>query len=384
VTEANAPWTISRVIAWTAKDLHARGIESSRLDAELLVAHALKLRRLDLYLRFDQPLDGAELAAVRALVERRRRKEPVAYILGAREFYGRSFTVDRRVLIPRPETEGVIEACLALLPPPAEGVTLRALDVCAGSGCIAITLAAERPDWLRDSCVEMGGHRRFLFELLRRGRSVDPRWGLDRRTGPLSGDIVTYFYGDGCPEGSREVYMFDVIIRHCARPGVDEPAAPGWLDRTPEGGVWTLMGYDPSILADAGAPPPDVTAARPPLPDGSGVVRAVAAERPDLLRNSCVDMGGNNEFLFEVVRRLRRMDPRWGLNWKRGRVGDMSQDVVDYYYGPAGAPMEGSPDTYVVDMIGGHCGPTPSPAWIDVTGVGGALALWTLAGRTDL
>lgn len=156
MTEANAPWTISRVIAWTAKDLHARGIESSRLDAELLVAHALKLRRLDLYLRFDQPLDGAELAAVRALVERRRRKEPVAYILGAREFYGRSFTVDRRVLIPRPETEGVIEAALALIPPPTEGVTLRALDVCAGSGCIAVTLAAERPDLTVDA-VELSG-----------------------------------------------------------------------------------------------------------------------------------------------------------------------------------------------------------------------------------
>jgi hypothetical protein len=156
-------------------------------------------------------------------------------------------------------------------------------------------------------------------------------------------------------------------------------------------GLWTLMGYDAPPLPppDAGvapdAPPPrDATPGRVPLPDGSGVVNAVARERPDLLRNSCVDMGGNNDFLFEVVRRLRRMDRRWGLNWKRGRVGDMSQDVVNYFYGPAGAPMEGSPDTYVVDMIGGHCGPTPSPAWIDQTGVGGALALWTLAGRTDL
>lgn len=151
MTDASTPWTISRVIAWTAKDFHARGIESSRLDAELLVAHALGLRRLDLYLRFDQPLVGDELTAVRALVERRRRLEPVAYILGTREFYGRSFAVDRRVLIPRPETEGVIEAALALLPAPADGVTLRALDLCTGSGCIAITLAAERPDLTVDA-----------------------------------------------------------------------------------------------------------------------------------------------------------------------------------------------------------------------------------------
>jgi len=146
-----APWTISRVIAWTAKDLHGRGVESSRLDAELLIAHALKLRRLDLYLRFDQPLVDAELAAIRTLVERRRKLEPVAYILGTRDFYGRSFAVDRRVLIPRPETEGVIEAALALLPPRTEGVTHRALDVCAGSGCIAITLACERPDLTVDA-----------------------------------------------------------------------------------------------------------------------------------------------------------------------------------------------------------------------------------------
>ena len=83
---------------------------------------------------------------IRALVERRRRFEPVAYILGVREFYGRTFAVDNRVLIPRPETEGVIEAALALLPPRAEGVRHRVLDVGTGSGIIAVTLACERPD----------------------------------------------------------------------------------------------------------------------------------------------------------------------------------------------------------------------------------------------
>lgn len=148
------PWTISRVVAWTAKDLAARGIESSRLDAELLIAHALKLRRLDLYLRFDQPLLDAELADIRALIARRRKFEPVAYILGVREFYGRAFTVDRRVLIPRPETEGVIEAALALLPPRDDAQTLRVLEIGPGSGAIAVTLACERPD-VRVDAVEL-------------------------------------------------------------------------------------------------------------------------------------------------------------------------------------------------------------------------------------
>ncbi|MBP6834849.1 MAG: hypothetical protein KA978_28955 [Deltaproteobacteria bacterium] len=268
------------------------------------------------------------------------------------------------------------------LPPPAARPPAPGPD---GSEAIR-ALAAERPDWLRDSCISMGGSYRFLFEALRRGRALDPRWGLDRRTGSLSGDIVTYFYGDGCPEGRREVYMFDVILRHCSRAGIDEPAAPGWIDRSSEGGVWTLMGYDGAPPPDAGTPPVDVppTTTRPPLPDGRPTLEAVAREHPDWLRNSCRDTGGNNDFLFEVVRRLRRTDPRWGLNWKRGRVGDMSQDVVNYFFGPSGAAMEGSLDTYVVDVIAGHCGPTPGTTWIDQTGVGGAEARWTLAGRTDL
>jgi release factor glutamine methyltransferase len=129
-----------------SKDLAARGIESSRLDTEILVADALKLRRLDLYLRFDQPLTDTELTAIRSRLERRRKFEPVSYILGTRDFYGRTFVVDRRVLVPRPETEELVEHALKLLPPRQDGINPRVADIGTGSGIIAITLACERPD----------------------------------------------------------------------------------------------------------------------------------------------------------------------------------------------------------------------------------------------
>ena len=119
------PWTIGRVSTWTARDLAGRGIEGARLDAELLVAHALGLRRIDLYLRIEQPLDEAELAKIRGLVERRRKREPVAYILGHRDFYNRRFAVDARALVPRPETELVVEAALARIKQNVYGTCLE-------------------------------------------------------------------------------------------------------------------------------------------------------------------------------------------------------------------------------------------------------------------
>jgi release factor glutamine methyltransferase len=141
-TAVTDPWTIGRVSTWTARDLAARGVEGARLDAELLVAHALGLRRLDLYLRIEQPLNEAELAKIRALVERRRRREPVAYILGYRDFYNRRFASDARALVPRPETELVVEAALARLKARGDG-PLRVLDLGTGTGAIAVTLALE-------------------------------------------------------------------------------------------------------------------------------------------------------------------------------------------------------------------------------------------------
>ncbi|MBI3202093.1 MAG: hypothetical protein HYZ29_11165 [Myxococcales bacterium] len=150
------------------------------------------------------------------------------------------------------------------------------------------------------------------------------------------------------------------------------------------GGAGGGVGGSGGSGAVAGAPsgPPQAKPPAPP-PDGSAVVNQVAAEHPDWLAGSCIDQGGNNQFLFEVVKRLRKLDNRWGLNWKRGKVGDLSQDVVDYHYGEG--VSEGSTDVYIIDMIGGHCGTSPTAGWLDVTQATLAkneIGRWTLAGQS--
>ena len=137
-----APWTIRSLLAWIAQDFASHGLPSARLDAELLISFALTLDRVRLYMDLDRPLASEELARVRALVVRRRKREPIAYIVGQREFYRRSFEVTSAVLIPRPDTETLVERALELL---SEGAALRVLDLCTGSGALAVTLAAERP-----------------------------------------------------------------------------------------------------------------------------------------------------------------------------------------------------------------------------------------------
>jgi release factor glutamine methyltransferase len=145
LTSAQQPnvWTVESLLRWATDDFRARGIETPRLDAELLLARALGATRIQLFIDAKRPLDEGELARMRELVKRRRAREPVAYILGEREFYGRSFRVDRRVLVPRPDTETLIE--VALERTRAVSMSMRALDLCTGSGCVAITLARERP-----------------------------------------------------------------------------------------------------------------------------------------------------------------------------------------------------------------------------------------------
>jgi release factor glutamine methyltransferase len=140
---SEARWTVRRVLGWTTQHFDKHSIDAPRLAAELLLAHVLGVDRVRLYTDFERPLEASELAAYRALIERRVEGEPVQYLTGRRDFYGRNFDVDARVLIPRPETELLVEAVLREVPP--QGAA-RLLDVGTGSGCIAVTLAAERPE----------------------------------------------------------------------------------------------------------------------------------------------------------------------------------------------------------------------------------------------
>ena len=130
------------LLAWGRDWLGRRGVDSPRLDAELLVAHALGCDRIRLYVDFDKPVGAEELARVKPLFQRRAQREPVAYILGAKEFYGRSFRVRPGIFIPRPETELLVQLALEALP----DRPVRVLDLCTGSGAVAVTIAAERED----------------------------------------------------------------------------------------------------------------------------------------------------------------------------------------------------------------------------------------------
>jgi release factor glutamine methyltransferase len=146
--------TVGEVLGAATEFLDRKGVESPRVDAERLLAHALGLTRIQLYTEHDRPLTEDERAAARLLVERRGRREPLAYVLGEWGFRRLLLKTDARALVPRPETEIVVDRCLALLecvPSP------RVVDVGTGTGAIALALAQERTDarvWATDSSLD--------------------------------------------------------------------------------------------------------------------------------------------------------------------------------------------------------------------------------------
>ena len=131
--------TVLEVLKLATDHFQKHGSDSARLDAEVLLAHALGLRRLDLYLKFDRPLSEAELAGYRSLTARRAKGEPVAYLVGHKEFMGLDFIVTPAVLVPNPDTEVLVQRAVEIAR--EAGRPLRMADVGTGSGCIAISVA---------------------------------------------------------------------------------------------------------------------------------------------------------------------------------------------------------------------------------------------------
>lgn len=176
----NEPWSIKRVLAWATDDFKRRGNQTARLDAELLLCEALGLDRIKLIMEAQRPLSEAELARYRELIKRRRAFEPIAYILGRREFFALPMKVDRRVLIPRPDTEVLVEAALAGTR--EKHLYGRMLDLCTGSGCVAIAFAKERPTW-RVTAVDLSPDAASV------ARENVRRSGVTNNTSVLDGDL---------------------------------------------------------------------------------------------------------------------------------------------------------------------------------------------------
>jgi release factor glutamine methyltransferase len=141
-------WTTLKVLDWTAGRFERAGVASSRLDAQVLLAHVLGCPRVALYTDFDKPLADEELTRYRGLIQRRLAGEPVAYLTGHQEFWSLNFKVDARVLIPRADTETLVQLALELGDASTDkDADLSIVEIATGSGAVAVSIAHERKAW---------------------------------------------------------------------------------------------------------------------------------------------------------------------------------------------------------------------------------------------
>ena len=219
------PWSIKRVLTWATDDFKRRGNKSARLDAELLLGEALGLDRIKLIVQAERPLSDDELSRYRELIKRRRASEPIAYILGRREFFALPLLVDRRVLIPRPDTEVLVET--ALSGTRERHLYGRMLDLCTGSGCVAIAFAKERPTW-RITAVDVSPDAACV------ARENVRRAGVAHQLAVLEGDLFAPL-----PEAAR----FELIT---ANPPYIPSADIATLDAD-------VRDFEPRLALDGGA-----------------------------------------------------------------------------------------------------------------------------------
>lgn len=260
--------TVQEIISATAGYLQKHGVESPRLNAELLLAHVLgRKKRIDLYLEFDRPLGERELDPLRDLMKRRAAGEPLQHLLGTVEFHGRTFLCDSRALIPRHETEQLVETLLARPAPPAS-----ILDVGTGSGIIALTLAAEWPDSNVDA-VDISP------DALALARANAESLGMTERVRFLQSDLFASLPGE-----------YDLIVANLPYiPAPDIPALSREVRR------------DPVLALDGG-------------PDGAAIIRAFLEQaRSHLAAGGSVALeigAGQAEMLMEHLHLLGYNDVR--------------------------------------------------------------------------
>jgi release factor glutamine methyltransferase len=198
--------TVLEVLKLAADHFQKHGSDSARLDAEVLLAHALGLRRLDLYLKFDRPLSEAELTTYRSLTAQRAKGEPVAYLVGHKEFMGLDFVVTPAVLVPNPDTEVLVRRAVELARD--AGRPVRVADVGTGSGCIAIAIA----HYAHNAEVVASDVSQDALEVA--GQNVAAH-GLGERVKLVCGDLMAPFTGS-----------FDIVCANLPYLAAGSPLAP--------------------------------------------------------------------------------------------------------------------------------------------------------------
>ena len=235
-------WTILKLLKWTTAHFKSHNIEQPRAAAEILLAHTLSIGRVDLYVQYDRPLESHELKIFKRFIQRRIKREPVAYIVGKKEFWSMNMKVTPDVLIPRPETETLVEVALSIIPQEQGSAPLRILDLGTGSGAIVLALASERPV---HSFYAVDRSEKALAVALDNARML----GLDK--------TITFLHGDWFDSVRELVRCFDVIVSN--PPYI---ASHEYKALPPE-----ITQYEPRDALDGG-------------PDGLDAIRLIINETP--------------------------------------------------------------------------------------------------------
>lgn len=251
-------WTIIKLVQWATTYFSSHDIDSPRATAEILLAHVLNTRRIDLYLRYDQPLIPAELERFKALIKRRLKREPVAYIVENKEFWSMDLHVTRDVLIPRPETECLVEKALELLAADSKPESKLILELGTGSGAVILALASENPRhsyWATDisvDAIKVARHNARQNHLGGKIHFIAGDWFAPLRSKPGLFDLIVsnppYIKSDDLTRLQPEIHAYEPLFAldgaedglHCLQHIIQS----GYLFLKPRGVIILEIGND--------------------------------------------------------------------------------------------------------------------------------------------